>query len=237
MIEYVLEPNGFIGSEGKYRAQVTNSRSYTFDDIAAHLIKHNTGLSSSVIYGLWEGIKGAVEEFIAQGAVINTELFQTRVSIKGVFNGPEDGFDPSRHEVRLNLKPGSLLSETPKKLRAKKISPKVKTFIQSVMDVKTGAVNSCLTPGMNLRIHGHRVKISGSDPSCGLYFVSGKQTVQPVKVEFSELVVNKPSEIIAVIPRLGKGDWSLRLVTQYCPGPKPLKEPHIITFDKVLNVA
>ena len=237
MIDYVLEPNVLTGEDGKYRAQVTNSRSYTFDDIAKHLIKHNTGLSSSAIYGLWQGIKEAVEEFIAQGGVINTELFQTRVSIKGVFNGLDDGFDPSRHEVRLNLKPGPLLMEAQKQLKAKKISPRVKAFIRSVIDIKTGTINSSLTPGMNLRIQGQRVRISGTDPTCGLYFVSGRQAVEPVKVEHTELVVNNPSEIIAVIPQLDKGDWNLRLVTQFSSGTKTLKEPQIITFDKVLNVA
>ena len=54
MIDYVLEPNELTGEPQKYRARVINSRSYTFEDIAKHLLKHNTGLSPAAIYGLNE---------------------------------------------------------------------------------------------------------------------------------------------------------------------------------------
>ena len=237
MIEYTLTENDLTGEPKKYRAQVMNSKSYTFDDIAKHLIKHNIGLSSSVIYGLWEGIKDAIEEFASEGALINTELFQTSVSIRGIFNGMDDGFDPSRHKIRLNLRPGSLLLDVPEKLKVKKLSPGVKAFINSVTDIKTGSVNNSLTPGKNIRIIGQRVKITGADPSCGLYFVSDKAQSDPVKVEASEYVVNKPSELIAVIPKLNKGNWRIRLVTQYCAGSTNLKKPYSLTFGKELVVA
>ena len=237
MINYVLEENELTGEPKKYKAQIVNSRSYTFEDIANHLIRHNTGLSSSAIYGLWEGIKGAVEEFISEGGAINTELFKVRASIKGVFSGMDDGFDASRHEMRLNMRTGSLLRDIPKKLKVKKITAQTKAFILSVTDIKTGSVNECLTPGKNIRIIGQRVKIEGSDPSCGLFFIPEKKTEQTVKLELSEIAVNKPSEIIAVIPRLSKGLWSVRLVTQYTTGARLRITPNSLNFSKNLTVA
>ena len=40
MIEYVLKPNELMtGEPNKYLAQIVNSRSYTFDDIANRLIR------------------------------------------------------------------------------------------------------------------------------------------------------------------------------------------------------
>ena len=237
MIDYVLEPNELTGEPKKYRAQIVNSRSYTFADIANHLIRHNTGLSSSVIYGLWEGIKGAVEEFISEGGSINTELFNARASIKGVFNGIDDGFDESRHEIRLNLRIGSLLKDVPKKLKVKKVSSPVKSYILSVLDIKTGSINESLTPGKNVRIIGQKIKIDGSDPSCGLFFVPEKKTEQSVKIDLSDIAVNKPSEIIAVVPKLNKGIWNVHLVTQYSTGKKFRKTPQSVTFEKKLTVA
>ena len=236
-MEYNLVANELTGEPKKYRAQVMNSKSYTFDDIAKHLLKHNTGLSSSAIYGLWQGIKDAVEEFASEGGTINTELFKTSVSIRGVFNGMDDGYDPNRHKIRLNMRPGQLLLDVPGKLKVKKLNPGAKTFINSVTDVKTGSVNGRLTPGKNIRIIGQRVKIKGPDPSCGIYFVSDKANDAPVKVEASEYVVNKPSEIIVVIPKLNKGNWKIRVITQYCTGQKHLKSPQTATFEKALTVA
>ena len=238
MIEYVLEQNELTGEPKKFKAQVVYSRSYTFDDIAKHLIKHNTGLSNSVIYGLWEGIKSAVEELISDGSAINTELFNARISIKGVFNGMDDGFDASRHEIRLNLRPGTLLRGIPKGLKVKKVNSRIKSRILSVTDIKTGEVDSCLTPGKNIRIVGQRVKINGDDPSCGLYFVPTSSCADDyVKVESSEFVVNNPSEIIAVIPNLSKGIWNLTLITQYSQGTKFRKTPYSVICEKDFNVA
>ena len=237
MIEYFLKSNKLKGEDSKFSAQVINSRSYTFEDIANHLIRHNTGLSSSVIYGLWEGIKGAVEEFIADGGAINTELFQAHASIRGVFDGLDDGFDGSRHKIRLNLRPGTLLRDVPERLKVKKLISPGTSYILSVTDVKTGSVNSVLTPGKNLRIIGYQVKIDGYESVCGMYFIPAKSTEQVVKLDASEVVLNKPSQILAVIPKLSKGNWTLRLVTQYSKGKMYLKTPKTITFNASFNVA
>ena len=237
MIQYVLETNELTGEPRKYRAMVVNSRSYTFEDIAEHLLQHNTGLSGAVIRGVWEGIKGAVEEYIADGASIKTELFHIRPGIQGVFESKDDGFDSSRHSIRLHLCPGSLLRNVPGRLKVKKTNTGSRSFISSVTDISSSSVNDSLTPGKSIRITGSRVKISGEDPSCGIYFVPEKGTSSPVKVDFSELVVNHPSQLITVVPKLGKGKWNLRLVTQYSRGNIQLKKPQSVTFDKSLTVA
>ena len=237
MIDYILKPNKLTREGKKLSAQVINTRSYTFDDIAKHLIRHNTGLSSSVIYGLWEGIKDAVEEFVSEGASINTELFNVHASIRGVFDGMDDGFDSSRHQIRLNLQPGLMLRAIPKKLKVRKFNPEAQSMIFSVTDIKSGSVNDTLTPGKNIRIIGKRLKIDGTDPACGLYFIPVDNSEQQVKIELSEVVVNKPSEIIAVVPKLKKGNWNLRVVTQFSRGKQCLKVPYHMTFEKHLNVA
>ena len=237
MIQYSLETYDLIGEPKKYRAQVVNSRSYTFDDIAEHLLQHNTGLSGAVIRGVWEGIKGAVEEYIADGGSVKTELFHIHPSIQGVFESIEDGFDSSRHSIRLYLRPGSLLRSVPGRLKVKKISSGAKSYISSVTDISTNSVNDSLTPGKSIRISGRRLKIYGEDPSCGIYFVPEKSTTSTIKVDLSELVVNSPSQIITVVPKLSKGKWSLRLITQFSRGKIPLKSPQSLTFEKVLTVA
>jgi hypothetical protein len=236
MIEYVLEPNERLGESKKCRAQVVNARNYTFDDIANHL-KQRTGLESPMIYGVWEGIIGAVKEYLLEGGSINTDLFQVNASIQGVFDGLNDNYDGNRHKMWFNMQPGLLLSNVPVKMKVKKLSAELKCYIESVTDVKTGSVNSFLTPGKNIRILGQKLKIEGPDPACGLYFVSPNNHGQQIKVESSEFIVNNPSEIVAVVPKLAKGNWHIRLVTQYCSNGKYLKSPKDIIFDKTLTVA
>ena len=237
MIDYILEKNELTGTGQKYRAQVCNSRSYSFRDIANKLLQHNTGLSPAMIYGVWEGIKGAVEEYLGEGGSINTELFQLHPSIQGVFEGPEDAFDRGRHTIRFRLKPGKLLGDITGKLGVRKQNPVNKSLILNVTDLKSGAVNTSITAGRSIRISGQKLKIKGDDPSCGLYFVPEKGSGTPVKVESSEVTVNKPTQIIAVVPKLGKGNWKLRLVTQYTTGKRFLRKARSVNFDKSLVVA
>ncbi|MDR2509977.1 MAG: DUF4469 domain-containing protein, partial [Spirochaetaceae bacterium] len=107
-------------------------------------------------------------------------------------------------------------------------------IISTVTDVKTGAQNSVITAGRNIRIHGARLKIAGDDPSVGLFF-EPEAGGPAVAVDASDIVINHPTEIIALAPNLAPGAYRLRLVTQYT-GAAYLKHPHTAVFDKVLTV-
>ena len=53
----------------------------------------------------------------------------------------------------------------------------------------------------------------------------------------SQIPVNKPSELMVVIPALAAGSYKLELVTQYGGNSKQLlKEPRKSVFDRVLSV-
>jgi hypothetical protein len=54
-------------------------------------------------------------------------------------------------------------------------------------------------------------------------------------VDMSDLVINRPAELIAVIPNLAPGVYRPRIVTQYSGGTQ-LKHPHTAIFDKPLTV-
>jgi hypothetical protein len=99
--------------------------------------------------------------------------------------------------------------------------------------MKTGAINATLTPGRNVKITGVKLKIAGDEPEVGLYLVPA--TGDAVKVDMSDIIVNNPSELIALTPALPAGVYRVRIVTQYTSG-NFLKVPHTFTFDKELTV-
>ena len=237
MVNYFLRKNGISRDKKKFTAQIFNSRSYTFDDIANYLIEMNAGLSSSMIYGMWEGMKNAVSHFLKEGGSINTELFNVHPSIKGVFEDMNDEFNSSRHQFKLNLQPGILLKSIPGSLKGRKRLPGSACVIISVTDIKSGKMDELLSPGANMRIIGKNLRIEGSDPLCGLYFVPVDSAQKPVKVEMLELATNKPSEIVTVIPQLKKGRWNLHMISQYSRGKILRKVPYKISFDKEFKVS
>ena len=234
MLEYTLEENQLTEEAGDYRAQVINVTSYTSGELADRIMKIGAGLTRSDVASVLEAAKQVIADIIAEGGAVHFELFNAFPSIQGVFTSPDESFDPSKHKIRINLHPGTALRSALAGVKVKKVAAVLTgTLITSVLDVKSGSVNDRLTPGRDIKIAGAKLKIAGDDPSVGLYFVPAAGS--PVKVDPTDIVINNPAELIAVIPALTAGTYQVRIVTQYSSG-KNLKTPHTCTFDKELTV-
>jgi hypothetical protein len=237
MLEYALEENVLTAAPGDFRAQVVNLRSHTQEDIIDRVMKIGAGLTRSDIAAVLEAEKQVIADIIAEGEAVNTELFNAFPSIQGVFTAAEESLDPARHTVRINVNPGIVLRHAARDIKTRKAAaPPAGTLITSVTDIRTGSVNGTLTPGRDIKISGHKLKIAGDDPSVGLFFVPLSGGGAAVAVDPQDIVVNNPSELLAVIPALSAGDWQVRVVTQYAAG-KHLKTPRSATFEKPLTVA
>jgi hypothetical protein len=235
VLDYTLEANELTANPDDFRAQVTNVRSYTQEDIIDHLMQIGAGLTRSDVAAVLEAEKQVIAAIIAEGGAVNTELFNAHPSIQGVFTSPEDA-DGKDRKVKINLHAGIVLRNAVKQVKTKRLAAVATgTIITAVTDIKTGAVNSALTPGRDIKIIGSKIKIAGEESGVGLFFVP--DTGDPVPVDPSDFVINNPSEIIAVIPSLSAGQYKVRIVTQFTSSSgKLLKTPHNVTFDKALTV-
>ena len=174
---------------------------------------------------------------LCDGFSVNAGWFTAQSNIKGSFFSPTEKFNPEKHTVSFDFNQGSLLR---KELGGVEVNilgvADVSLFIAQVTDVKTGSVNELLTPNRNLRINGGKIKIDGDNEANGVYFVN-LQTNERVKVDFTDIVNNNPSELIVVIPALAAGEYKVEIITQFSGGGKSLKEPRNATLEKVLTVA
>jgi len=173
---------------------------------------------------------------LCNGFTVNTGVFNVRPAIKGVFNKATEQFNPEKHKISFEFNQGLKLRKETANVNVEITGvSKVTFFIDQVTDVESETVNDLLTPNRNLRINGSRIKIEGENDENGVYFIN-QETNERVKVE-SKMPLNKPSELIVVIPGLGTGTYKVEIVTQYSGNSsKPLKEPRSTLFDKVLNV-
>jgi hypothetical protein len=73
----------------------------------------------------------------------------------------------------------------------------------------------------------------GDNPANGVYFIDeqGNRT----QVDVSDIVINKPSELMIMIPSLPAGTYQLEVTTQYSVG-AVLKNPRTTVFDKILTI-
>jgi hypothetical protein len=173
---------------------------------------------------------------LCNGFTVNTGVFNVRPAIKGVFNKATEQFNPEKHKISFDFNQGLRLR---KELESVSVEitgvSKVTFFIDEVVDIESDSVNDLLTPNRNLRISGSRIKIDGENAENGVYFIN-QESKERVKVS-SKIPVNKPSELMVVIPALPAGSYKLEIATQFSGNYKtPLKETRSALFDKVLAV-
>jgi hypothetical protein len=163
-------------------------------------------------------------------------VFSVRPKIKGVFNKATEQFNPEKHKISFDFNQGLKLRREIANVSVEITGvSKVTFFIDEVVDIESESVNDLLTPKHNLRISGSRIKIDGENAENGVYFVN-QETNERVKVS-SKIPVNKPSELMVVIPALPAGSYKVEIATQFSGNSnKPLKEPRTTLFEKVLNV-
>lgn len=231
MLKYSLVENILTGRPQDYSARMHVSQSYNKTKFIKRLLDKGTLVTETDAVAALNAIENTIVEIIAEGGTLNLPLFNTSFSISGVFEGPDDKFDSSRHKLNVNLAKGRLLRATEKRVsleKTKAVSPQPQIF--KVKDTISGKTNELLTPNGVIEVRGYNIKITGDDPSCGLWFI-GNHT----EIKANILAENKPSTIIAIIPELSTGEYQLKLVTQYS-GSNMLKTPKEYTYPSLLKV-
>jgi hypothetical protein len=234
-----LYPNYLHGVPGSFIARTDDEASLSIEEVCAAL-KNRGGFT-----GNYDDLTGYVRQFfdeavyqLGDGFSVNLKYFSIHPRIGGTWENAVEKFDPAKHRIGFSfrvLKPLRDLAEHIEVL----IEGVADTggFIAEVTDVDTEAVNESLTPGGMFSLGGHKVKVAGSDPSCGVYFVSATNPAQRVAVS-GHLAENTPGKIIGIIPALSPGQWKVEVVSQFTgSGSTSLKNPRTITGTPVFTVA
>jgi hypothetical protein len=234
MLEYVLEENLLTEAPDDFRAQVVNVKSHTQGDIIDRILHIGAGLTRSDVVSVLEAEKQVICEIVEEGDAVTTELFNSFPSMPGVYEGVTDSYDPSRHQVKIHLQPGTALRAAATRIKPKKVTGGIAVItVIAVTDIKTGSVNHLITPNRNLRITGQKLKLSGGQ--AGVYFIN-QEDGSRTQVDPSDVALNYPGELLIVTPDLSAGIYKLEVITQYGGTGKPLKTPHSTVFDKILTV-
>ena len=130
--------------------------------------------------------------------------------LRGIFNGIDDSYDPTRHRLDVATSPGARLRHgvrsrgTVEKVLGIKPAPVLLSYI----DLATGDTNDSLTPATIGTIRGSRLKYNPAQPDEGIFFtpVAGGVPQKATAVQ-----KNKPSELIFLVPTLAPGAYQLEV--------------------------
>ena len=234
-IEAKLYPNYLGKGEGAYIARTKAEAPLSIEDVCAaaknrggftgqyeDLAEHAHVFMNEMIYQLLDGFSVQLGGF-----------FSLHTRIGGTYHGGNDhigaenlhvAFRALRHlkELLLGVKIGNegIAGDG--------------VYIDEIIDVHTESLNSVLTPGNMVHILGHKIKVEGEDPACGVWFVN--QADQSRTKITEHLGINRNTELFGLIPALAAGTYKLEAVTLYT-GSTPLKEARVIKAEPELTVA
>ena len=235
MLKYCLRENLLTPAPDDYMAQAADVRSYTLDEIIDLMMDKGTTITRADVAATLQVYGEVCASLIKDGSALNTPLFNTALTIAGVFNGANDAFDKKRHTVNLNITAGTLLRDAVTKVKCEKTEAAgTDPYITEVADIVSGKTNEVLTKGGIVQITGSRLKFDAKDASQGIFFVP--ETGNPVRA--SVIAENKPARLMAIIPAdLAAGTYYIEVRTKIIGSSQKSKTLKTGKFDKPLTPA
>lgn len=235
-IKVKLYPNYLPAAEGAYIARTDSEATLNIDQVCAAL--KNRGGYGGDYEDLVEGVKQFFDEAMYQlcdGFALNTGYYSIHPNVGGTFNSVNDIHDHDKHPIKFRFR-------TLKKLR--NLVPFIGVDIEGIadtsgwidefIDTDEDSVNTLFVPGDVFIIHGHKIKLAGSDPNVGVYFVPVDDPSAAVKV--TRVPENTPSKIMGVAPQTNHQYNRIEIRTQYAGSTSNLlKNLRVITSPFILE--
>ncbi|MFA8437104.1 MAG: DNA-binding domain-containing protein [Marinifilaceae bacterium] len=202
--------------------------------IAEELMKEGTEYKKETLMDILDRSDRIKVAKMAEGYSINTGVYHSHIGVNGVFRGATDRFDPQEHRIIASFTSSSALRNELKKTQVEIVgTAATDPVIGKVIDNLTSAEDSTITPNNVIAIKGSKLKIAGDDASVGVYLINQTDSSRH---KCSQIVSNKPKELVVMLPDLEVGNYKLELVTQYSTNNIFLKVPRTAQFDQVLIV-
>ncbi|MGV8092175.1 MAG: DNA-binding domain-containing protein [Mangrovibacterium sp.] len=206
-LTYGLYPNSVFKEEQVFRALIKERQKYTLDEVVVRMVRRSPALTAAAIRGTLDLFMEEVSQILEDGDSVTTPLFKAQCSISGKFTGANDYFQTNRHQVKVNLRPGSLLNKMAKQVRPHKGEGHLpRPLIKSFTDMSTGGTDSALTPGGPAVIRGIRLKFDPDDTEQGVFLEneSGKLLRIPgvLRNVFSQIILMVPADLLPGTYRL-----------------------------------
>lgn len=235
MLKYALRKNSLSAEENDFVAQVTDSRSYSQNEIIDLMADKGSTVTRADMAAVLKLNEEVMCKIIADGGCINTPLFNSILSISGLFKNPYDSFDHNRNAIHIRFTPGVLLKEVLRKIKLEKVEAShTEPIITQITDVVSGSVNSFLTRGGVVRITGNRLKFDAADPEQGIFIVSETDAT----IRCDAVAENKPKSVVVMIPQeVEEGNCHIEIRLRNISNGRPSKHLRISRFEKPLVLA
>jgi hypothetical protein len=204
-------------------------------DIARILKNAGSELSYETLLYILDQSDRAVREQLQRGFSVLNGCCQMSPKVTGSWIGANAKFNPNAHKITLDVVPSAEMRAALKDVGVEVLGVRDGgAFIGLVTDTATGAADGTVIAGDDVRIDGDKLKIApDGEAGLGVFFVNADGEAIPVT---RRLTQNDPKRLIASVPELPAGQYTLRVVTRYTTATGLLREPRVIEYDRLLIV-
>jgi hypothetical protein len=222
-------------ADGKYLARTTKYSSYDIQSICESLCsKPGTGLQLETIAYHVKLFLDEMMEKIEDGNKINTGYFTAQAHVKGSFDSLADDFDENKHSVDIVFSAGHFAHKAKKNLKVEIQRTKPYSLrIWTITDLQTKQHTDKLIANRILVMRGDKIKITGDNPSVGLY-LRHNETGNEIHFPPTVLFANGDTKLELIVPQLAAGSYQLKVTTQYAGNGKPLAQPRSYIYEHTL---
>jgi nitrite reductase/ring-hydroxylating ferredoxin subunit len=239
-IQVKLYPNHLLGVEGAYIARNESETPLSIEDVCEHMKDHT---SSGSYKDTAEIIRRFLDEAMYQlcsGKAVNLDYYSIHPYVGGTFNTAHKAHDHKKNPVTFRFRTRKAMRDLTKNTDVVITAvADSKSYIEEFTAVYSEAVNETVMPGEQFIISGHKIKVEGDDPSCGVYFASVTDNIlDGRRIKVYDLAENSSPRIIGVVPLLEvPNKYKVVIISQHTGSGTFLKEPHVITSRFTLEAA
>jgi hypothetical protein len=229
-----LRPFGLVrGEENCFVAEVSVvGRTLRNADIARLIVDNGSELQYETLLNVIDLTDRLRLEAVMEGRCVQTGFCRLSPRIGGNWVGASMAFHRDLHRVSLDMVPTAEVRAALEGVDVEVLGVRDSdAFIGLVTDVSSGLTDGTLTPGGQIVVSGNRIKIvPEGDASLGVFLSDGVR-----EYALPALAVNRPKVIIALLPVVPAGVYSLSVVTRYSRS-HLLNEPRRITYGTSITV-
>ncbi len=198
-------------------------------DIADIIVKERTEFRPETIMNILTMRDKVVTQLLEEGLSVMDGVVQITPRVSGVWETEGAEYDEKIHKRTVDIVPTADLRSVLDAISVKVLGAKEETArITSITDTATGLKDGTITIGDDIIIEGDKLKIDEKDAAQGVFFKAANGTEYKTTRRLS---VNKPSQIIARVPKeVPAGAVTVIVRTKYSSTAKPLKEIKEIIF-------
>jgi hypothetical protein len=206
------------------------------EDIAREIVEERSEIKFDTLLSVLSQRDRIVRRMVQQGNSVLDGCVKISPRVSGSWIGTNAKFDPAIHKITVDTTPSAEMRAALAEVGVEVLGVKDNgSFIGLVTDTSTGLSDGSITAGDDIMIEGDRLKIAPEgEEGLGVFFVNDAGEATPVT---RRLTQNDPKKLIARVPALPAGAYTLRVVTRFTSASNLLKEPRVIEYEQPLVVA